>query len=548
MGRLFRRVCVIGTGAVAACLMLATVVAAQGSSTAAVHNAHRLGGSTSFYAPPLRTAASLKQMAAKKGMADDIRTVLRESGIPETADAVLATLAGATSFRGASCDIATPADGTVVECDFQPGSTMVWMAYRPHAGMGNRTPGRIENVRWVGNKPFKAFLFRVTNDYRIYTFILPLVCSNLSLVSVTDVEREPVDVSVDRVCDPTTGSLRATIKADGKELARVQRVNVAVNGRPAGELSAPSWTLVATTPGDYTFQATDRRGQPYPLSRQSIREEACPPPPPAPMKQVVGPTCSVVLSALRVKGGYQIHVDATRSTTGTSTVAPTVTVELRGDSEAAFEQKLVIDASLNGTITVRRAGTYHATATVSTPQAVEVGASRFEGSATCEASVTVERPAGGPSIFFDVLGGKDRRVRPIENTDLEFAQCSPLLGLKVGVAKRFGNNWEVAGAAGVAISLVTDNEKVKESELFVDAEVNKYVGSGVFIGTGLSLWDLTRSDTWTPAWLLHFGVPLNKAARHQVYFFGEGRVFFDHIDDVKNNYQVWGGVRVHFRR
>jgi hypothetical protein len=31
-----------------------------------------------------------------------------------------------------------------------------------------------------------------------------------------------------------------------------------------------------------------------------------------------------------------------------------------------------------------------------------------------------------------------------------------------------------------------------------------------------------------------------------VYFVGEGRLFFDHIDDVSNNYQLWGGVRVHF--
>jgi len=66
------------------------------------------------------------------------------------------------------------------------------------------------------------------------------------------------------------------------------------------------------------------------------------------------------------------------------------------------------------------------------------------------------------------------------------------------------------------------------------------------IGTGLSLWDLTRSDTFTPAWLLHFGVPLNKDARVPVFFIGEGRLFFDHIDEASSNYQFWGGLRVHF--
>ena len=114
------------------------------------------------------------------------------------------------------------------------------------------------------------------------------------------------------------------------------------------------------------------------------------------------------------------------------------------------------------------------------------------------------------------------------------------------MAKRFTNNWEVAGAAGVAISLVHDEDKVNESEVFVDAELNKYLSGGSFLGTGLSLWDITRSDTFTPAWMLHFGIPLGDHPAHPVYFLAEGRLFFDNIDDVSNNYQFWGGVRVHF--
>jgi hypothetical protein len=148
-----------------------------------------------------------------------------------------------------------------------------------------------------------------------------------------------------------------------------------------------------------------------------------------------------------------------------------------------------------------------------------------------------------------VLVGKERRVRPADVEEgrlTDWAQCSPLLGLKFGVAKRFTNNWEVAGAAGVAISLVHAEDKVNKSEVFVDAEFNKYLSGGSFLGTGLSLWDITRSDTFTPAWMLHFGIPLGDHPAHPVYFLGEGRLFFDNIDDVSNNYQFWGGVRVHF--
>lgn len=161
-------------------------------------------------------------------------------------------------------------------------------------------------------------------------------------------------------------------------------------------------------------------------------------------------------------------------------------------------------------------------------------------------------------FFIDALVGKDRRVRPVgsrttlngsrvtANSGLsDFAQCSPIVGVKLGLAKRFQNDWELAGAAGVAFSLVSDDQKVREHEVMVDVEANKYLSNNVFLGTGLSLWDLTHSDTFSPAWLLHFGVPLGTHPAHPVYFLGEGRLFLNHLDDVSNNYQFWAGVRIH---
>ena len=128
--------------------------------------------------------------------------------------------------------------------------------------------------------------------------------------------------------------------------------------------------------------------------------------------------------------------------------------------------------------------------------------------------------------------------------DLSFAQCSPLLGLKFGVAKRWDNDWELAGAAGVALSLVTDDKKVREHEVFADVEVNKYLGKhDILLGTGLSFWDLTHSDTFTPAWMVHVGVPLGT---QRVYLLGEGRLFLKQMDDISNNYQVSAGVRIRF--
>lgn len=106
-------------------------------------------------------------------------------------------------------------------------------------------------------------------------------------------------------------------------------------------------------------------------------------------------------------------------------------------------------------------------------------------------------------------------------------------------------DWEVAGAGGIALSLVSEDDKVRKHEGFVDVELNRYVG-GAFVGTGLSLWDITRKDSFTPAWMLHAGIPLGTHPAQPVYFVGEGRMFLDNADDIASNYQLWAGVRVHF--
>lgn len=386
--------------AILTCLLVSTTVSAQ--STDGYRDARRLGGATSFYRPALTNADSVKRMAASRGMDADIRKVLADAGIPETSDAVIKMLSGGAPVSTVgSCADAMPQDGVMVECDFQRGATLEWMSYRPNSGKRDRTPELLRKFRWAGRQTFKAFLFRVTNSNRTYTFVVPKPCGNLSLMSMVEAPR------------PTP-----------------------------------------------------------------------PPAPPAPAPVVAPPA-----------------------------PAPAPRVEPPPTPAPAPEQPVM--------------------------QAAPV------------AAVAKRSP-----FFVDFLGGKERRVRPIagletiagspvraNNDEGEYAQCSPVFGVKFGVAKRFANDVELAGSAGVALSLVSDDAKVRAHQLFVDVELNKYLGRG-FIGTGLSAWDITDGDTITPAVLLQFGVPLT--ASNRVYFVGQGRLFLDHADDVQNNYLVWGGVRVRF--
>jgi hypothetical protein len=117
----------------------------------------------------------------------DLQIVLGQAGIGNLTDSVVAALAAAnTSVRGGSCSDSTPAEGTIVECDVQRGQTLDWMAYRPK---GRATLGLLRNIRWEGPKPFRAYLFRVVDDHRTYTFVVPVICGNLSLMNVQEAPR-----------------------------------------------------------------------------------------------------------------------------------------------------------------------------------------------------------------------------------------------------------------------------------------------------------------------------------------------------------------------
>ena len=396
-----KRVRSLAIAAFALAVTVAPAIAQQRSADGYV-TARRLGGTTSFYRPALTDPNSVKRMADSPNMATDIRKVLSDAGIPQTGDAVVAMLSGAsTAANVGSCSNAAPADGTLVECNFANGDTLDWMAYRPNAPR-NRTAGRVEKMRWGGRTAFPAFLFRVTSAERIYTFVVPKACGNLSLMSVRTVERPAVVI-------------------------------------PPPPAAAPP---------------------PAPA-----------PPPPAPPPARAPEPAPMAMPP---------------------TIAPVAV-------------------------------------------------------------------AKGSPFFFDLLAGKDRRVREIGDRSTndgrpifasagpgEFAQCSPLLGVKLGVAKRFTNDWELAAAAGVAFSLVSQDDKVREHQVLFDVEANKYLDNGVFLGTGLSFWDITHSDNFTPAALVHVGVPITKSQSHPLYFLVEGRYLLDHADDIRNNYQFWGGIRLHF--
>ena len=428
-------------------------------------NAHRLGGATAFYKPPLTNTASLKRMMQRRGMADDVRTVLRDSGVPELSDAVVSVLSDPPpSVRGGNCVDATPMDGVLVECNAQPGSTVEWMAYRPIVG-GKRVASRLEKVRWAGRQPYTAFLFRITNNNRIYTFIIPKACGNLSLASASELPR-----------------------------------------------------VAAAAP-------------PPPPPAPPAPRPAPPPPPPPPVITMLSATPDVIAlgseSTLQwaSQNASAVRIDADAGVGGLGDVAANGRQVVKPTQTTTYTMTATSANGARTTQTVR--------VTVQPAQAAAPPAPKEE-----------------PSLFFvDALLGGERRIRPAdlsENKPTEFNQGSGLVGLKIGIAKRFASTWEVAGTVGSGIMFGPGDNRVNESLLAAEGEVNYYLPGNWFIGTGASLWDLTRSDTWTPAWVTRFGIPINHNEKHPIFALAEGRWFLDHRTHLGTHYQAWGGVRIHF--
>lgn len=167
LGRITGRVFL---GVVAACTLAAPVVA---QTTGNYKIIKRIGGRTSSICAPLRGTRSLAGMVEDARIQRDLRTVLAEAGFSGMADQVLEVLR-------------TSDPAVVRQVDFPVGGRLDWMAHRRR---GKATILRM--VQWGGTAPIKAFQFDVEANERIYTFIVPQPCGNLSLVNSRAVPPPP---------------------------------------------------------------------------------------------------------------------------------------------------------------------------------------------------------------------------------------------------------------------------------------------------------------------------------------------------------------------
>jgi hypothetical protein len=137
--------------------------ASQAASAPGEHALTVLGGSTRF-STPVQTVAALRRMATANRA--DIATLLDRVGLSSISADVIDRLT----------------TGAVTETTFAPGGHLDWMFLRRKG-----TADVIRDLRWAGPRAFSAFQFTIETATMRYTFVVPKICGNLSLVSAVPV-------------------------------------------------------------------------------------------------------------------------------------------------------------------------------------------------------------------------------------------------------------------------------------------------------------------------------------------------------------------------
>jgi len=90
--------------------------------------------------------------------------------------------------------------GTLKEVSIHPGETLMWMIFKK----GKRVSVK-NDVEWAGKKPFTAFRYVVQYNDNAYEFIIPKICINVALKSITVVPKReaPVTALVVPTPEPT---------------------------------------------------------------------------------------------------------------------------------------------------------------------------------------------------------------------------------------------------------------------------------------------------------------------------------------------------------
>lgn len=462
------------------------------------HRISLLGTGSSFYRPPLKKPADVQKMVTAKKA--DIQMILEKRNWGGNMDDLMNAVAS----------------GNITETKIERGANLPFMANR-HGGKSSY----MENVVWMGRKPFEAYLVTFDSNGNSYRLYIPKACGNfwaewkVSSAMTTPVGDKPsvqVEAAPPEVCITQAPSVRVMVS----NAPAGSNVQLSVDGQNMMTFAATNGTTekqfaAYNETGSHSISVTlDGASSP---ATTTLSVKAC------------APSCSLAAIPPSVKRGTPVVIDASGSqvASGVSVGMKSVTVEILKDQTVVDTFDLTAPNMKRDDYKFTKSGMY-------TVRASAMDNAGQKSTNACEAPVEVPKPK--IPFFVGAYVGKERLVRE----EFEGGRCAPLVGFNAGIMPEIKENLHLELAVGGKINTRdTDN-----SSIFADVALNGVMDRW-FIGGGVSFWDLTISDTRTVAALVQTGVNLDEAGRFQ--FVVEGRVPFDQFDDIDNNYQFWGGIR-----
>ncbi len=478
-------------------LTSAVALLAANHAAATARKVTHLGNSrTTFCKPGLKGEKDVRLMVQKKKA--DMQTILQITG-----------------WTGDVEDIARAAQDpatTITKTTIDPGANIPYMAMRRHG-----KPQILEDVIWAGKKSIDVYVMEFISGKHKYRLYVPAQCGNFWIEQLpgdaTTISTLPVTVSVSAIAEAcVTQSVPVTVNVTNA--ASDAQVSVTADGQQPATGVATGGVFQTTLPGYREPGRHEIKATVGDVSNSSVVTiNPCP------------PTCSLSVAPPTLLRGKPILVDGSGSK-----VAPNVTVGLKSvtvdvdRNGAKFETFDLLPPSLRrDDYRLGKPGAYTFKATAID----EVGQ---KSTNACEAAVEVKRP---PLLFGGVFFGKER----LDREEFNGGHCAPLFGAKIGILSEIAENVQLEASVGVKV----DVDDTGNSSAFLDFALNYLLSKG-FIGGGVSAWNITDSDTRAAALLLQGGMDVTKDGCFQ--FVVEGRLPFNQMDNIANNYQFWGGVRI----
>jgi hypothetical protein len=155
------------------------------------------------------------------------------------------------------------------------GDKLMWMLFRSHGKVKI-----VQDIEWAGKEPLEVFAFNVVKDYKNYEFVMPRPCGNISLRSITILEKPAAVCAISvtpakvNLKDPVTVDLSGCQNAQSMAVDVLGPDGAKITTLPNGRRVSISRGIIPLKPRPPTRTARFQQTRAKPLSMSTLRQPA----------------------------------------------------------------------------------------------------------------------------------------------------------------------------------------------------------------------------------------------------------------------------------